>query len=226
MCALVDPRTDRSFVQAHLDEAAELRLTRSADFAHLDSRPLVRRLARTRVLKSAGQLSPHSVRHTFATSPSTTPAYPLQDIRDAMDTPTPHHAAPHGHPPAPGPPRYVCLRSLAVSPTDRIVRRGLRRGGGGPHPPGVVNARVATGLCLKRAGVRKGQRVSMRVAPGLIARFTVDWVLTGALLIAVTTWAVSVVHDRPLSRGQLVTLPLLAFAVLVLVALVIVYVIA
>jgi integrase/recombinase XerD len=44
---------------------------------------LVRRLARNAGLKSAGQLSPHSLRHTFATSLSDA-GVPLQDIQDAM----------------------------------------------------------------------------------------------------------------------------------------------
>jgi integrase/recombinase XerD len=44
---------------------------------------LVRRLARTAGLKSAGQLSPHSLRHTFATSLDDA-GVPLQDIQDAM----------------------------------------------------------------------------------------------------------------------------------------------
>ena len=65
-----------------------------------------------------------------------------------------------------------------------------------------------------------------RVARGLVGRSRVAWVLISALLIAVTTWAVSVVQDKPLSRVQLVALPLFAFVVLVLVALSIVYVIA
>ena len=44
---------------------------------------LVRRLARAAGLKSAGQLSPHSLRHTFATSLNNA-GVPLQDIQDAM----------------------------------------------------------------------------------------------------------------------------------------------
>ena len=44
---------------------------------------LVRRLARRAGLKSAGQLSPHSLRHTFATSLDDA-GVPLQDIQDAM----------------------------------------------------------------------------------------------------------------------------------------------
>ena len=44
---------------------------------------LVRRLARQAGLKSAGQLSPHSLRHTFATSLDDA-GVPLQDIQDAM----------------------------------------------------------------------------------------------------------------------------------------------
>lgn len=44
---------------------------------------LVRRLARAAGLKSAGQLSPHSLRHTFATSLDDA-GVPLQDIQDAM----------------------------------------------------------------------------------------------------------------------------------------------
>lgn len=44
---------------------------------------LVRRLARLAGLKSAGQLSPHSLRHTFATSLDDA-GVPLQDIQDAM----------------------------------------------------------------------------------------------------------------------------------------------
>ena len=44
---------------------------------------LVRRLARTARLKSAGQLSPHSLRHTFATSLDDA-SVPLQNIQDAM----------------------------------------------------------------------------------------------------------------------------------------------
>jgi site-specific recombinase XerD len=44
---------------------------------------LVRRLARNAGLKSAGQLSPHSLRHTFATSLDDA-GVPLQDIQDAM----------------------------------------------------------------------------------------------------------------------------------------------
>jgi integrase/recombinase XerD len=44
---------------------------------------LVRRLARTTGLKSARQLSPHSLRHTFATSLDDA-GVPLQDIQDAM----------------------------------------------------------------------------------------------------------------------------------------------
>ena len=44
---------------------------------------LIRRLARNAGLKPAGQLSPHSLRHTFATSLSDA-GVPLQDIQDAM----------------------------------------------------------------------------------------------------------------------------------------------
>ncbi len=44
---------------------------------------LVRRLASSAGLKSAGQLSPHSLRHTFATSLDDA-GVPLQDIQDAM----------------------------------------------------------------------------------------------------------------------------------------------
>jgi site-specific recombinase XerD len=44
---------------------------------------LVRRLARRAGLKSASQLSPHSLRHTFATSLDDA-GVPLQDIQDAM----------------------------------------------------------------------------------------------------------------------------------------------
>jgi site-specific recombinase XerD len=44
---------------------------------------LVRRLARDAGLKGAGQLSPHSLRHTFATSLDDA-GVPLQDIQDAM----------------------------------------------------------------------------------------------------------------------------------------------
>ena len=44
---------------------------------------LVRRLARKAGIKSAGQLSPHSLRHTFATSLDHA-GVPLQDIQDAM----------------------------------------------------------------------------------------------------------------------------------------------
>jgi integrase/recombinase XerD len=44
---------------------------------------LVRRLARRAGLKSAGQLSPHSLRHTFATSLDDA-GVPLQDIQDAL----------------------------------------------------------------------------------------------------------------------------------------------
>jgi len=44
---------------------------------------LVRRLARNAGLKCAGQLSPHSLRHTFATSLDDA-GVPLQDIQDAM----------------------------------------------------------------------------------------------------------------------------------------------
>ncbi len=44
---------------------------------------LIRRLARNAGLKAAGQLSPHSLRHTFATSLSDA-GVPLQDIQDAM----------------------------------------------------------------------------------------------------------------------------------------------
>ena len=47
------------------------------------ARRLVRRLARSAGLKSAGQLSPHSLRHTFATSLDDA-GVPLQDIQDAM----------------------------------------------------------------------------------------------------------------------------------------------
>jgi integrase/recombinase XerD len=44
---------------------------------------LVRRLARRAGIKSAGQVSPHSLRHTFATSLDDA-GVPLQDIQDAM----------------------------------------------------------------------------------------------------------------------------------------------
>ncbi|MEA2232211.1 MAG: integrase/recombinase XerD [Solirubrobacteraceae bacterium] len=44
---------------------------------------LVRRLAHRADLKSAGQLSTHSLRHTFATSLDDA-GVPLQDIQDAM----------------------------------------------------------------------------------------------------------------------------------------------
>jgi integrase/recombinase XerD len=44
---------------------------------------LVRRLARRAAIKSAGQLSPHSLRHTYATSLDHR-GVPLQDIQDAM----------------------------------------------------------------------------------------------------------------------------------------------
>jgi integrase/recombinase XerD len=44
---------------------------------------LIRRLARSAGLKSARQLSPHSLRHTFATSLDDA-GVPLQDIQDAM----------------------------------------------------------------------------------------------------------------------------------------------
>lgn len=61
---------------------------------------------------------------------------------------------------------------------------------------------------------------------GLSDALQLTGVLISALLIAVTTWAVSVVHDKPLSRVQLVAIPLFAFVVLALIAVIIVYVIA
>jgi integrase/recombinase XerD len=61
---------------------------------------LVRRLARHAGLKSAGQLSPHSLRHTFATSLDDA-GVPLQDIQDAMG-----HADP-GRPGATWPPTSI-----------------------------------------------------------------------------------------------------------------------
>jgi integrase/recombinase XerD len=61
---------------------------------------LVRRMARKAGLKSAGQLSPHSLRHTFATSLDDA-GVPLQDIQDAMGHADPHttrrYMATHQH---------------------------------------------------------------------------------------------------------------------------------
>src|SRR5204863_10220639 len=71
---------------AHLGERARGALfvdDRDRRMTEAQTWRLVRRLARTAGLKSAAQLSPHSLRHTFATSLDDA-GVPLQDIQDAM----------------------------------------------------------------------------------------------------------------------------------------------
>ena len=77
---------------------------------------LVRRIAREPGLKSAAQLSPHSLRHTFATSLDAA-GVALQDIQDAMGHPDPRTTPPlHGHPPTPRPPRNAFAAWLRRRP--------------------------------------------------------------------------------------------------------------
>ena len=86
---------------------------------------LVRRLARRAAIKSAAQLSPHSLRHTFATSLDHA-GVALQDIQDAMGHADPRttrrYMATHQHldrhATTPSPPGSVAPPTLLTSPTS------------------------------------------------------------------------------------------------------------
>jgi site-specific recombinase XerD len=89
---------------------------------------LVRRLARAAGLQSVGQLSPHSLRHTFATSLDQA-GVPLQDIQDAMGHTDPRttrrYMAPTstsiGTPPTPSRPGYDARPTTRPPPTEAPI---------------------------------------------------------------------------------------------------------
>ncbi|MEA2188305.1 MAG: integrase/recombinase XerD [Solirubrobacteraceae bacterium] len=86
---------------------------------------LVRRLARRAGLNAAGQLSPHSLRHTFATSLDDA-GVPLQDIQDAMG-----HADPRTTR------RYMATHQHLDRHATYAFAAWLRRAPD-PQPPGVI----------------------------------------------------------------------------------------
>jgi hypothetical protein len=94
---------------------------------------LVRRLARDAALKAAGQLSPHSLRHTFATSLDDA-GVPLQEIHDAMGHADPRttrrYMATHQHstatPPTLSPPGYAAHPPAILSASEPRLDRWSR----------------------------------------------------------------------------------------------------